>query len=164
MMNREAAEPVAIVGMSALFAGSHDVTGFFRDVLTATDRIGPVPATHWLAEDYYDPDPNAPDKTYCRRGGFLSKIAFDPLKFGILPNALAATDTAQLLALIAAERVLEDAARSRLNPVSPDRISVVLGVASTTELVVSMSSRLQAPVWRKALREAGLPESEVQDI
>lgn len=156
--------PIAIVGLSALFPGSEDVAGFWRDVLEARDRIGAVPPSHWLIEDYYDPDPAAPDKTYCKRGGFLSPVAFDPMEFGVPPNALPATDSAQLLALAAAKRVLEDAARTRKGHVDHDRISVVLGVASTTELVVAMGSRLQAPVWRKALREARLPESEVADI
>jgi acyl transferase domain-containing protein/NADP-dependent 3-hydroxy acid dehydrogenase YdfG len=150
--------------MSSLFAGSEDLAGLWRDIVHARDRIGDVPPTHWLVEDHYDPDPGAPDKTYCRRGGFLSPVAFDPMEFGIPPNALASTDTAQLLALIAAKRALEDAARTRSKTLDPDKISVVLGVASTTELVVAMGSRLQAPVWRKALREAGLPESQVSEI
>ncbi len=49
--------PVAIVGMSSLFAGSHDLLGFWRDIVSATDRLSDVPAAHWLIEDYYDPDP-----------------------------------------------------------------------------------------------------------
>ncbi len=155
---------IAIVGLSSLFARSEDVAGFWRDVIEARDRISDVPPTHWLIEDYYDADPSAPDKTYCKRGGFLNPIPFDPLEFGIPPNALPSTDSAQLLALVAAKRVLADAARTRVTAVDPDRISVILGVASTTELVVSMGSRLQAPIWRKALREAGLPEAEVADI
>lgn len=156
--------PIAIVGLSALFPGSEDVVDFWRDIIEARDRIGDVPPTHWLIEDYYDPDPAAPDKTYCKRGGFLAPVPFEPMEFGIPPNALPATDSAQLLALVAAKRVLEDAARTRAGQVDPDRISVVLGVASTTELVVAMGARLQHPVWRKALREAGLPEDEVADI
>ncbi|MEJ2609839.1 MAG: SDR family NAD(P)-dependent oxidoreductase [Candidatus Thiodiazotropha sp.] len=156
--------PVAIIGLSTLFPGSEDVTGFWRDVLEARDRIRDVPPSHWLIEDYYDPDPNTPDKTYCKRGAFLDPIAFDPIAFGIQPNAIPATDTAQLLALIAAKRVLDDAARGRKGVVDPDRISVILGVASTTELAIEMGARLQQPIWRKALREAGLPESQVLDI
>jgi polyketide-type polyunsaturated fatty acid synthase PfaA len=154
---------IAVVGMSALFPGSRDLAGFWRDVLSGRDRIGDVPPTHWLIEDHYDPDPAAVDKTYCRRGGFLSPLPFDPLDFGIPPNALPATDTAQLLALVAARRVLDDAARTRSRAVDPDRISVVLGVASTTELVGAMGARMQRPVWRKALRDAGLPESQVTE-
>ena len=45
-----------------------------------------------------------------------------------------------------------------------DRVDVVLGVASTTELVVQMGSRMQRPIWRKALLENGLPEDEADEI
>ncbi len=49
--------PIAIVGVSALFPGSADATGFWRDILAGTDRMTPVPPTHWLIDDYFDPDP-----------------------------------------------------------------------------------------------------------
>ena len=35
--------PIAVVGVSALFPGSSDVTGFWRDILAGTDRMTPVP-------------------------------------------------------------------------------------------------------------------------
>src|SRR6185436_905499 len=92
--------PIAIVGLSALFPGSTDAAGFWNDILTGRDLITDVPPTHWLIEDYYDADPNAPDKTYCKRGAFLDKVSFDPMEFGIPTSIVPATDTAQLLALI----------------------------------------------------------------
>lgn len=158
MKNRH---PIAIVGIGAMFPGSGTTHGFWRDILAGRDCIGDVPATHWLVEDYYDPDPTARDKTYCRRGAFLPPATLDPLEFGIPPQALAATDTAQLLALIVAKEVLDEACRSQFRDIDRSRTSIVLGVASATELVGTMGARLQRPVWVKALREAGLPEAEV---
>ncbi|MEM7416267.1 MAG: SDR family NAD(P)-dependent oxidoreductase [Gemmatimonadota bacterium] len=155
--------PIAIVGMSSLFAGSRDLAGFWRDIVSATDRLTDVPPHAWLIEDYYDPDPSAPDMTYAKRGGYLDPIPFNPMEFGLPPTTIPATDTAQLIALIAAKRVLEDAGRFGSHA-DHSRTSVILGVASSTELVVEMGSRLQHPIWRNALREAGLPESRVQEI
>jgi acyl transferase domain-containing protein/NADP-dependent 3-hydroxy acid dehydrogenase YdfG len=155
--------PIAIVGVSALTPGASDVAGLWRCVLTGQDLITDVPASRWLVEDYYDPDPRAEDKTYGKRGAFLSPVAFDALGFGMPPNNVAATDTTQLLALIAAERVLADATGGDLDSLDRDRVSVVLGTAPL-DLLVSMSSRLQRPVWRKALREHGVPESQAQSI
>jgi hypothetical protein len=43
-------------------------------------------------------------------------------------------------------------------------MSIMLGVTSAQELLGSMVSRLQRPIWVKALRDAGLPESEVQNV
>ena len=155
--------PIAVVGMSSLFAGSEDLIGFWRDIVSATDRLTDVPPHGWLIDDYYDPDPTAPDMTYAKRGGFLNPVPFNPMEFGIPPKSVPATDTAQLIALIAAKRVLEDAGRFS-EGVDHSRTSVVLGVASATELIVEMGARLQHPIWRNALRQEGLPESRVQDI
>ena len=153
---------IAVVGVSALFPGSQDATGFWNDILQGRDLLSDVPPSHWRIDDYYDPDPSAPDKTYARRGGFLSPIDFDALGFGIPPAMLPATDTSQLLALIVAQAVLEDAAREHFASMDRSKISVILGVTSAQELLFSMVSRLQRPVWVKALREGGLPEDEVQ--
>ncbi|MBL8616007.1 MAG: hypothetical protein JNM72_10400, partial [Deltaproteobacteria bacterium] len=154
-------QPIAVVGVSALFPGSTDESGFWRDILAGKDLITDVPAGHWLIEDYYDPDPSAPDKTYARRGGFLPPVDFDALAWGVPPSIVPATDTAQLLALIVAQRVLDDAARGRA--LDKRRMSVVLGVTSAQELLGTMVSRLQRPVWQNALRQAGLPEDKVQE-
>jgi acyl transferase domain-containing protein len=154
--------PIAVVGLGALFPGSTDVAGFWRDLLAGRDLIREVPETHWLIDDYYDPDPAAPDKTYARRGAFLDPIDFDALGFGVPPATMPATDTSQLLALIVAQAVLEDAAGGQFETMDRSRISVILGVTSGQDLMSTMVARLQRPVWVKALRESGLPEDEVQ--
>jgi acyl transferase domain-containing protein/NADP-dependent 3-hydroxy acid dehydrogenase YdfG len=153
-------EPVAIVGMGALFPGSSDVDGFWRDVVSGRDLMRDVPPTHWSLDAYYDPEPGAPDRTYGRRGAFLDPVDFDPMEFGIPPNSLQATDSAQLLALVVARQVLDDAARGRFTGENRDRISVILGVASATELVAHMSGRLQIPVWERMLKEAGFDPAQ----
>ena len=156
--------PVAVVGLSALLPGSKDGHGFWRDVLAGRDLITDVPPTHWLIEDYYDPDKNAPDKTYVKRGAFVPQVDFDPIEHGVPPTIVPATDTSQLLALIVAKQVLEDATGGQFDKLDRDRVSVILGVTSAQELLVEMGSRLQRPIWVKALREEGLPEDEVQKI
>jgi len=155
--------PIAVIGVSALFPGSTDAGGFWRDILAGRDLTSEVPKTHWLIEDYYDPNPAAPDKTYCKRGAFIDPIAFDPMEFGVPPSIMPATDTAQLLALIVAQKVLDDVGDS-FRAIDRDRVSVILGVTSGQELLGSMVSRLQRPIWLKALRESGIVESEAQAI
>src|SRR5579883_2196158 len=156
--------PIAVVGVSALFPGSTDSEGFWKDILAGKDLLSEVPPTHWLIEDYYDSDPSAADKVYCRRGGFLKEIPFSPMEFGVPPNNLPATDSSQLLALILAKRLLMDATQGNLQRLQRDRISVVLGVASTTELTAHMAGRLQRPLWLRAMRDCGLSEEQVQEI
>ena len=155
---------IAIVGYGAMFPGRGDAAGFWRDIAEGVDTLGPVPPTHWLIEDYYDADPKARDKTYGQRGGFLSPQGFDPLSFGIPPNQIDATDSAQLLALMVAQAALDEAEKATNGTIDRKRTSCILGVASATELVGHMSGRLQRPAWIKGLRDAGLPETQVQAI
>ncbi|MGB3484679.1 MAG: SDR family NAD(P)-dependent oxidoreductase [Mycobacterium sp.] len=157
------ATPVAVVAMTALYPGESGLDGYWRTVSSGRDAISDVPPSHWLIEDYFDPDPKAVDKTYCKRGGFIDPVHFDPVKFGLPPNALPSTDSAQILALIAAKQLLDRVTRGEAD-VDLDRVDIVLGVASTTELVVQMGSRLQRPIWRKAMLENGLPEDEADEI
>ncbi len=157
-------EPIAIVGISALFPGSEDEAGFWRDIVTGKDLITDVPASRWLVEDHYDPDPRAEDKTYCKRGAFLSPCSFDPLEFGVPPHTLSATDTCQLLSLVAAKRVLEDVARGQPAEIDRERASVILGVTSGQQLFLEVASRMNRPIWVKALRESGIAETQVSDI
>ena len=163
-MPKQSVPLIAVVGMGAVFPGRGDVTGFWRDLFEGRDLISDVPTSHWLVEDYYDDDPKAKDRTYGRRGGFINPLAFDPLHFGIPPKAMEGTDTAQLLALIAAQMTLEDIERDSGGKIDKSRTSIILGVASATELTAHMAGRLQRPAWINAMRQAGLAESEVQDI
>ncbi len=153
--------PVAVVGVAAFMPGSTDLSGFWRNVLTGRDLMTDVPASRWLIDDYYDPDPRASDKTYGRRGAFLPEVDFDPVRYGIPPNNLSAIDTSQLLALMVAERVIADCAVGL--PPDRERVSVVLGVAPL-QLLVEAAARLERPVWLKALRDQGLAEAQAQAI
>ncbi len=152
--------PVAIVGMSCFFPKSAGLKAYWRLLRQGVDAITEVPASHWLKSDYYDPDPKRPDHVYCARGGFLPAVDFDPSEFGIPPSALEATDSTQLLALAAAQHALEDAGLA----VDRTRTSVILGVTGTQELVISLSSRLGHPHWRRALAEGGVGPEQAETI
>src|SRR5690606_2546893 len=102
-------EPVAIVGMAGMFPDAPDLDSFWSLIKNGRDAIAEVPASHWRPEDYFDANPKTPDHTYGRRGGFLKPYAFDPLKYGIPPASLEATDATQLLGMVVAEAAMEDA-------------------------------------------------------
>ncbi|MFZ2631009.1 MAG: beta-ketoacyl synthase N-terminal-like domain-containing protein, partial [Desulfosalsimonadaceae bacterium] len=161
---RDNVMPVAVIGIGCLFPGSNDKEGYWRDITTGRDMVTEVPPSHFLIDHYFDPDPSVADKTYCRRGAFLSPIEFDPMAFGIPPTNLAATDTSQLLSLLVAKQVLNDAFPEQLKNMDRSRIGVIMGVAAGLELLGEMANRLVKPNWVKGMREAGLPEDEVVDI
>ncbi|MGA5133566.1 SDR family oxidoreductase [Streptomyces olivoreticuli] len=155
--------PVAVVGLGALLPDARDVEQSWRLILGRRDLMRDIPPTRWLIDDYYHPVPGTPEKVYTRRGAFLPKVDFDPLAYGIPPQTLASTDTAQLLALLVADQVLRDAADGRAVRPPGDRVAVILGSAALN-LLVESNARSQRPVWLKALREHGLPEAEAQAV
>lgn len=99
-------EPLTIIGIGAIFPDAANTIAFCRNILSGRDSITEVPAHRWLLRDFYDPDTAVPDKTYCKRGAFLPEVDFDPLEFGLPPNALPATDPAQLYSLLVAKESL----------------------------------------------------------
>ena len=156
---------IAVIGMGCLFPRAQGLRDFWKNVRTGVDAIAEVPASHWNPDDYFDGDPSKPDKTYCRRGGFLSAYPFDPMEFGIPPSALEATDTSQLLGLVVAKQALADAGYTQGRASwNRDKTSVILGVTGTLELVIPLGARLGHPHWKKALREAGIADDKVAEI
>ncbi len=50
------------------------------------DSVREIPASRWNVDDWFDPDPTVPGKTYCKWLGALDGVEnFDPLFFGISP-------------------------------------------------------------------------------
>ena len=160
--------PIAIVGMSAMFADAKNLEEFWTNIIQAKDSITEVPADRWLISDYYDPDMTAPDKTYCKVGGFIPKIDFNPMEFGLPPNILEVTDASQLLALVAARDALEDAGYGRKSPrftkELKEKTGVVLGVGGGQKLITPLTGRLQYPIWERALRASGIAENDIPPI
>ena len=156
--------PVAIIGMGCLFPQADGLARYWANIRTGVDAITEVPETHWSATDYFDNDPKAPDRTYARRGGFLDPVDFPPLEFGIAPNAIEAIDTTQLLGLLVARRALEDAGYDEGREFDRERVSVILGVTGTLELVIPLAARLGHPIWRRALQSAGVDQTTAEDV
>ena len=119
---------VAIVGMGCLLPQAPNVDAFWSNILNKVDAITEVPKERFDVELYYDPDRKAKDKIYSRWGGFLEAVPFDPMRYGIPPNALPSIDPLQLLALVTVDQALRDAGyHEREFP--RQKTSVILGLS-----------------------------------
>jgi acyl transferase domain-containing protein/NAD(P)-dependent dehydrogenase (short-subunit alcohol dehydrogenase family) len=156
--------PLAIIGIGCLFPRAEECTTYWANIREGVDAISEVPATHWQVADYFDQDPKSPDMTYGQRGGFLSAIPFNPMEFNIPPATLEAIDSSQLLGLVAAGQALKDAGYGPDRPFDRDRVSVILGVTGTLELVIPLGARLGHPHWRAALKDAGVDDATAADV
>jgi polyketide-type polyunsaturated fatty acid synthase PfaA len=159
-----AATPLAIVGIGCLFPQAEDKGTFWTNIKNGTDAIIEVPETHWRSDDYFDADPKTADKVYAKYGGFLSPVDFNPMEYGVLPNALEAIDTSQLLGLVAVDQALQDAGYTTEKEFDRERVSVIIGVTGTLELVVPLGARLGHPRWREALKDAGIADAIAEDV
>ena len=104
-------EPIAVIGMGCRFPGGGDgPDAFWRMLRAGTDAIREVPADRWRADDYFDPSPGTPGRTYTRWGGFLDRVdLFDARFFRISPREAIAMDPQQRLLLEVAWEALEHA-------------------------------------------------------
>ncbi|SHJ71002.1 polyketide-type polyunsaturated fatty acid synthase PfaA [Malonomonas rubra DSM 5091] len=158
------ATPLAIVGIGSLFPQAGDTGVFWSNIKAGVDAITEVPESHWRSDDYFDSDPKTADHVYAKCGGFLSPVDFNPMEYNILPNALEAIDTSQLLGLVAVEQALRDAGYSAEKEFDKDKVSVILGVTGTLELVLPLGARLGFPRWREALQDAGIADNIAEDV
>ncbi|MDE0959580.1 MAG: SDR family NAD(P)-dependent oxidoreductase [Planctomycetota bacterium] len=157
-------QAIAIIGIGCMFPGSQDHQGYWAGIRDGRDMIEEIPEGYWNPDDYHDGDKSSADRTYGRRGGFLTPVPFNPLEFGIAPRDLEATDTSQLLSLIAARQALIDAGYDPRTTFDRSRTSVILGVTGALELVVPLGARLGHPHWWRALRESGIDEKTASEV
>lgn len=157
--------PIAVIGIGSIFPGANRTQVYWDNILRKIDSITDVPESRWKIEDYYDPNPSAPDKSYCKRGGFIPDIDFDPMEFGLPPNILEVTDVSQLISLMVARDALEDAGYGEDRTFDREHTGCILGfVGTSSKLFTPLMTRLQYPVWEKVLRSAGVSEGDTNKI
>ena len=123
-------EPIAIVAVSCRFPGAPDPEAFWEVLSGGVDAIREVPEDRFDIDEFYDPDPEAPGKTYTRFGGFLDGIdGFDPEFFGISPREAVWIEPQQRLMLETAWEGLERAGYSPA-ALRGSRTGVFVGVAA----------------------------------
>ena len=149
---------VAIVGMGCILPKAPNLRAFWANVLNKVDAITEIPKQRFNIDLYYDADRKSRDKIYSRWGGFLDDVPFDPLRYGIPPNALASIDPMQLLALVVVDQALRDAGyRDRELPRA--KTSVILGLSGGLgDLGIHYAMRSTLPQFIKTPPEELLQE------
>ncbi|OQY87182.1 MAG: beta-ketoacyl synthase [Chloroflexi bacterium UTCFX4] len=146
-------KPIAIVGVGAILPDAFNVTDFWNNLIAGRYSITETPGDRWSILDYYDPDPNAPDKTYSKIGGWVRGFEFDWKKFKIPPRVAQAMDIGQQWAVTIAAQALEDYGYPR-RPLDTERTGVVLGTAMGGELHYLTTQRIVFPEYAHALQAA----------
>jgi acyl transferase domain-containing protein/NADPH:quinone reductase-like Zn-dependent oxidoreductase/NAD(P)-dependent dehydrogenase (short-subunit alcohol dehydrogenase family)/SAM-dependent methyltransferase len=101
---------IAVIGMSGRFPGADNPSEFWENLRQGVDSITEVPPSRWDVQKYYDADPQKPNRSYSKWGGFLRDVdKFDPLFFNISPVEAEVMDPQQRLFLENCWHTLEDA-------------------------------------------------------
>jgi acyl transferase domain-containing protein len=125
-MNNDGTNDIAIIGMACVLPGAPDVRRYWENILHKVNSISDAPP-EWEAELFYEQDTKADDRTYCKRGGFLGKLAqFDPFTFGIMPGAVDGGEPDHYMALQASHDALQDCGKLDLEAVKA-RTAVIIG-------------------------------------
>ncbi|MFF3017398.1 SDR family oxidoreductase [Streptomyces sp. NPDC057939] len=137
---------VAIVGMACMFPQAPDLAAFWSLVLDGRDAVTEVPPERWDPAVHHSPEPGAASAS--KWGGFLPRIPFDPLRYGIPPTSLGNIEPVQLLALESARRALEDAGYGEEGRAfDRTRTGVVFGAEAGSDLSNATTLRAVLPSY-----------------
>ncbi|MDX3753426.1 polyketide synthase, partial [Streptomyces sp. AK08-02] len=139
---------VAVVGMACMFPDAPDLAAFWANVLGGHDAVAEVPTDRWDPAVHYSAPDGEGGVTPSKWGGFLPRIPFDPLSYGIPPTSLGSIEPVQLLALEAARRALAHAGYGeRGREFDRSRTSVVFGAEAGSDLSNAGTLRAVLPSY-----------------
>jgi enediyne polyketide synthase len=159
------AQRIAVVGMACRYPGADSPSELWENILTGRRSFRRLPDERMNREDYYHPDPAAPDRFYSGKAAVIEGFEFDRVKFRVAGSTFRSTDMTHWLALDTAARALEDAGFADGKGLPHSSTGVIIGNTLTGEFSRANLLRLRWPYVRRtvgaALREQGWDDTKV---
>ncbi|MBB5826565.1 type I polyketide synthase [Micromonospora carbonacea] len=156
---------IAVVGIACRYPDAEDPNQLWENVLTGRRAFRRLPDERMNAEDYYSPDPAAPDRFYSAKAAVIEGFEFDRVKHRIAGSTFRSTDMTHWLALDTVARALADAGFADGEGLPLATTGVVIGNTLTGEFSRANLLRLRWPYVRRtvgaALREQGWDDAAV---
>ncbi|MEE2759511.1 MAG: beta-ketoacyl synthase N-terminal-like domain-containing protein, partial [Candidatus Thermoplasmatota archaeon] len=105
-------EPIAVIGVAALFPDAPNLDAFWANILSAKISLKEVPEGRWDVGDFWvegGPKNVDENKTYSKIGGWVEDFEFDWRRWKIPPGSLNQIDDSQLWAVTVSAAALEHA-------------------------------------------------------
>ncbi|MFF5890209.1 SDR family NAD(P)-dependent oxidoreductase [Streptomyces globisporus] len=145
---------VSIVGMACRFPDAASPRELWENAVAGRRAFRRIPDVRMRLDDYWDPDPAAPDRFYARTAAVLEGYAFDRVAHRVTGSTYRSTDLTHWLALETAGRALADAGFPEGGGLPRARTGVVVGNTLTGEFTRASGMRLRWPYVRRVLAEA----------
>ncbi|MEX2287212.1 MAG: polyketide synthase, partial [Planctomycetaceae bacterium] len=161
------AEPIAIIGAGAIFAGANTVDAFRELLHSSRDPKQRVPADRWDARLIEAPAGASSSQGNVPTGGFITGWNFDWRKFKVAPKQVAAANPLQFMLLDAADQALTDAGYGDKD-FDGSRVATVVGTMFQSDFIVDAWHGVWLADFRqrleRSLREHGLDEETIAHI
>lgn len=148
-------EPIAIVGVSGLFPGAKDFSGFWDNIVHRRDASRAIPESRWPkpSGEFFDSEIAKPDHLYSTRACLLDEIPFDPSAFPLPREWFEGLDPVFQLTLHVGARAWADCQREA---VDPKRVGVLLAnIVLPTDTTSAVTRKLFGEMARRRVTGAG---------
>ncbi|MCP3904372.1 MAG: polyketide synthase, partial [Planctomycetes bacterium] len=142
---------IAIVGMACRYPDASTPSELWENVLAQRRAFRRIPDERLRLEDYYDPDPSVPDRTYVAQAAVIEGWEFDRVGHRVAGSTYRAADVAHWLALDVAEAALADAGFADGEGLPSRATGVHLGNTLTGEFSRANVMRLRWPYVRRVV-------------
>ena len=146
----KADQAIAIIGVGAIMPDAMNAGRMWDNILNKKYSIRDIPPGRWSVDDYYDPDPTAMDKTYCKIGAFVEGFEFDSIQYKIPPRVAGAMDAVQKWAIVATHEALTDSGYFSRD-YDHEKTAVIFGNAALEESLIANNLRINLPVFVNSL-------------
>ncbi|WP_433541553.1 beta-ketoacyl synthase N-terminal-like domain-containing protein [Streptosporangium sandarakinum] len=157
---------LAIVGMACRYPDATSPRELWENAVAGRRAFRRLPDVRMRLDDYWDPDPSAPDRFYARTAAVIEGYEFDRLAYRVAGSTYRSTDLTHWLALDTAGRALADAGFPDAEGLPRERTGVVVGNTLTGEFTRANVLRLRWPYVRRtlaaALKEQGWDDERLE--
>ncbi|MDR1478273.1 MAG: SDR family NAD(P)-dependent oxidoreductase [Planctomycetaceae bacterium] len=144
-------EPIAVIGVGSLFAGSLNFKAFESLVKSGVNAVSPIPSERWFECDY-NADKTELYRTQIKQGGFVKEFKYDWKRHKIPPKQIAAGNRLQFMILDVVDTAMESAGFNvTKNELDQTRTGVVVGSNFCTDFFADLSISYKLAPFRQLL-------------